>query len=459
MNSQPSVHGSIQRRLVVLLLIGAAVLAVLLYFVVQSIARQIAQESQDNILSASAISILDSASVQNGEITIDLPYAAFSMLGTVADERIYYSISMGEDFLSGYEDLPGPPGSRGSDNVFYSTHFRGEDVRIASTRRIVSIGPVSQVLEVSVAQTLDGQRETLSRISRIALAVGASFFLLTALFATIVARSTTKPLHRLAESVARRGPKDLRPVAAPVPSEMAPLVSSLNSFMDRLQNSLVQSEEFIAEAAHRVRTPLAVVRTRAEITLRRVEKAENRAAVREMIRAIDESSRSAGQMLDHAMVTFRADHLVKEPVDLAAIVKDTVERLQPLSELRDVDLRVAGLEPAEIQGDPILIQNALRNLLDNAIKYSKTDGWAEVSLVRDAGRAVVIVKDNGPGFPPDPAKRLVGRYSRGENVTGTVGSGLGLTIVDEVARAHNGALHYGNSEEGGACVKLSFPFS
>ncbi|EFO33838.1 integral membrane sensor signal transduction histidine kinase [Roseibium sp. TrichSKD4] len=457
MSAYVHIRGSIHRRLITLLLIGAAFLAVLLYFVVQSVARQIAQESHDNILIASATSILDNASVVDGEIMIDVPYSAFSMLGNASDERVYYAIRLGREFLSGYGDLPVAGLEEGSAQVFQSTQFRGEDIRLATLQRPIFLGSEAGKLTVSVAQTMDGQRKKLAGISLVSLLIGVSFFLLTALLATIAAKSATRPLHRLAASVSRRGPRDLRPVEAPVPSEMAPLVTSLNSFMLRLKHSLAESEEFIAEAAHRVRTPLAVVRTRAETTLRRVEKPENRETVREMIRAIDESSRSAGQLLDHAMVTFRADHLEQQQVDLPALVLDLVESLRPMSELRDVDLSAAKLEPAVVIGDGILIQNALRNVIDNAIKYSGSEGQVEVSVHTAEQTATLTVTDTGPGFPDDPDNALLKRYARGDNVAGIVGSGLGLTIVDEVVRAHDGTLNYNNKPGGGACVTLSFP--
>ena len=143
---------------------------------------------------------------------------------------------------------------------------------------------------------------------------------------------------------------------------------------------MTRSEDFIAEAAHRVRTPLATVRAQAEITLRRVDKDENRAALKEMIRAIDDSSRAAGQLLDHAMVTFRTDHLERSKIDLGALVGETVDRLQAVAALKDIVFTYAEIDPTQIFGDAILIQNAVQNLLDNAIKYSPMESDISVEL-------------------------------------------------------------------------------
>ncbi|MGI9369184.1 MAG: sensor histidine kinase [Ruegeria sp.] len=455
----PVAHGSIRRRLLLSLLASAAVLAVIVYFVVQSVARQVAQESQDNVLAASALSILDSARFGGGQINFDLPYSALSMLDSISDERVFYAIRLEDEFLSGYPDLPEAEGTLSGGPEFRSATFLGEEVRIASVRRRVSTDVGQSYIQVSVAQTLSGQKQDLARISRTSLGIGAGFFLVSVLLAAIIARSTIRPLDRLTASVSRRGPKDLRPVAAPVPSEMVPLVASLNSFMRRLQHSLMRSEDFIAEAAHRVRTPLAIVRTKAEIVQRKTEDPETRAALKEMIHAIDDSSRTAGQLLDHAMVTFRLDHLAREEVSLLNLMQDVVERLRPLSELKEIELEAKGSNDAHLKGDPILLENALQNLLDNAVKYSPSGARVRICLEPRDDRIELSISDTGPGFPETELDQLTDRFTRGENARNVVGSGLGLTIVKEVVEAHGGSMQITNTPGGSACVSLLFPYS
>ncbi|MEO0990954.1 MAG: sensor histidine kinase, partial [Pseudomonadota bacterium] len=455
--SLPTTQGSIRRRLLGSLLLGAAVLAVLLYFVVNSVARQVARESQDNVLAASALSVMDSVRSVGGAVVVDLPYSALSMLDSVTDERVFYALWLGQDLLTGYADLPRFQPTSLRQPAFHSTDFLGEEVRIAVVERPVSSDTGQETISVSVAQTLGGQKQTLARISRVSMGIGAGFFLLSAALAMIVARSTIQPLDRLTASVSRRGPRDLRPVAAPVPSEMVPLVSSLNTLMGRLKASLARSEDFIAEAAHRVRTPLAVVRTKADIIERSEQSPERRASVQEMIHAIDESSRVAGQLLDHAMVALRLDDLAAEEIDLSSLVKETVERLRPLFELKEIDLIVQASDGARVCGDAILIQNALHNLLDNAIKYSPSGATVEVGLDAGSESVKLEVRDTGPGFPESADDRLTRRFERGSNAAGVVGSGLGLTIAQDVVAAHGGRLIISNAAKGGACASLLFP--
>ncbi|MDP7149654.1 MAG: sensor histidine kinase [Paracoccaceae bacterium] len=451
-----NIKGSIRRRLLIMLLGGALVLALGLFFVFQRLAVQLAEESQDNILRASATAILDSASVVDGEIQIDLPYSAFSMLSNVSNDRVFYAIKTDQTFLTGYDDLPFPPAPESGNHEFATETYQDETVRVVVTSRAMTTGENPVRLFIALAQTQDGQASLIARVVRISAWVGFGVFVLVVALALITAKATVAPLVRLTESVSRRGPSELRAVAAPVPVEMVPLVTSLNSFMDRLSNSLSRTEEFIADAAHRLRTPLAIVRTRAETTLMRVEREENRAALKDMIRAIDESSRAAGQMLDHAMVSLRTDSLMKAQLNLSDIVSEIVGRMTPAAELRDIQLKFRLDENVTFPGDPVLVQSALRNVIDNALKFSPVDSCVQISAGTLGQFAFVKVQDEGGGFPTSDLETIIKRFSRGENAEGIVGSGLGLTIASDVAKAHGGTLEIENAQEAGACVSLYF---
>ncbi|WP_170468145.1 sensor histidine kinase [Ruegeria arenilitoris] len=454
MTTSPTVSGSLRNRLVLTLIGGAAVLAILLFLTVRSYAAKVAQQGQDDILGASVTSILDAAALRDGQLEVDIPYAAFSMLSTPSDDRVFYAIYQDGAFLSGYEDLGLAAGPVGGRLAFETGEVRGERVRqVSAGRTLVGLGRQTEI-EVALGQTQDALSDTLDQISRNAAYLGIGFFLLTAALSFWVTSTTIGQLNKLTNSVTRRGPQDLSPFKKPVPKEMAPLVMSLNSLMGRLDQSLSQSEDFIAEAAHRVRTPLATVRSYAETTLHRVEREENREALKAMVRAIDESSRAAGQLLDHAMITFRADHLEREEIDLVILCRDLVQRLIPIAEMKELTLSLTGEPSVPYSGDPILIQNAVRNLIDNAMKYAPSDSKVEISLLMHP-TPQIQVRDAGPGFPPDEIDTLTRRFERGQNAAGTIGSGLGLTIAQDVATAHGGSLILRNRKKGGACVTLS----
>lgn len=447
-------QSSIRRRLVFLLLMGSATLAFLLYFVVQSVARQAAQESQDNILAASAVSILDGVKLVDGQTDVDMPYSSLSMLDSVTDERVFYAIYLDANLLTGYPELIKLQTNTAMVPVFSFGTLFDVDVRIVTVKRQIGKNEVF----VSVAQTLNGQIKVLRNISSIALGVGFGFFVLSAILAFLIAESTIKPLNRLTLSVSRRGPDELRPVSAPVPSEMVPLVNSLNNFMTRLKLSLQRSEEFIAEAAHRLRTPLAVVRTRTEILLREAKTKKSKAELLEVLNAIDDSSRTAGQLLDHAMVSFRLDNLSEDEIEVQFLIKDVIDRISPLYDLKGIQIKNNSIQNCRVIGDSILLQNALHNVLDNALKYCSENDTITVTVKDISQNCIIEILDSGEGFPENSAL-LTNRFTRGENTKGIVGSGLGLTIAKDVVEAHGGNITISNTEEGGACVTFTLPCS
>ncbi|MEP3441199.1 MAG: sensor histidine kinase [Sulfitobacter sp.] len=455
MNARVNVSGSLRTRLAVILTGGAAVLATVLFFVVRALASQIAQQGQDNILNASMSSVLDTAIIRDGRVTLDFPYSSFSMLNTGADDRVFYAIHEGSRLLSGYEELPVPESPSTDRSQFTTAEFNGELVRVATRARVLIGLDGPRFVSVSVAQTQDALSDALNTISRNVALIGLGFFVLSSALALWAASTTSGQLHRLTRSITRRGPHDLTPVAKPVPTEMGPLVGSLNSLMSRLDHTLAQSEDFLAEAAHRIRTPLAIVRSHAEGTLQRVKHDENRAALQSMVRAIDESSRAAGQLLDHAMVTFRSENLKAEDVDLVEILHDLVERMTPLADLKDISLSLKTDTPVILSGDIILLQNAFRNLIDNALKYTPIETDVEI-VVTNKPNVCVSVLDSGQGFDVDEIPTLSGRFVRGKDAHVKVGSGLGLTIAKEVVEVHGGQISLRNRPEGGACVSLHF---
>ena len=455
MTSELKVSGSLQNRLMLTLISGAAVLGIILFFIVRGYAAQIAQNGQDDILEASLSSILDAIVIQDGSIEVDFPYASLSMLDTELDDRVFYSIYNDDILISGYEDLPLPEKINAEISTFNTIKYKDTNARIASAKRVL-IGEKERItISVSIAQTQDALSRTLNRISKNVALFGSGFFILVTLLSYWATATTISPLMRLASSVTKRGPQDLSPFEKKVPSEMYPLVTSLNKLMTRLDLSLKQSEDFIAEAAHRVRTPLATVRSHADATLQRVSKKENRDALRSMVRAIDEASRAASQLLDHAMITFRSDNLQKEPINLNDLVQNLIDNLTPIAEMKDIELKFKQEDKIKLYGDFILIQNAIRNLIDNALKYSPYEGIITVSI-GTSPISFLEIHDQGPGFPPKDLDNLTVRFARGQNSNGIVGSGLGLTIAKDVANAHGAKLKLSNHEKGGACVTLSF---
>lgn len=450
--------GSLKQRLFFQLLISVAILSLVLYFSVRWIAEGAAESTQDNILGASVASIVDEIRVENDAVAVDIPYSSLSMLGSVSNDRVFYRITVDDQTLTGYDDLPSLKKGRGDTSLIYWTEsFRDSKIRLSTQTRPVFYGGKTHLIGVTVAQTRSGQELITSQMANTAAAFGLSFFVIASILSWVTASSALRPLKRVEQSVQRRGPHDMRPMKTQAPDEIVPLLVALNSFMDRLRRAHDRTEDFIAEAAHRVRTPLATVRANAEITLRSSKDQGQRQALRAMIRAVDESSRSASQLLDHAMVMFRSDQVAFKALDLAELVSQVVTDLSPTSTLRDITINLYIDHQPIVSGDKILLIGAIRNLLDNAIKYSQRDSCIDITLEKLGNLSIIRICDTGRGLGNDTELDLKKRFKRGENASDVIGSGLGLTIADEVARTHGGSLSLVPNKEQGTCVSFVLP--
>ncbi|WP_417626339.1 sensor histidine kinase N-terminal domain-containing protein [Pararhodobacter aggregans] len=452
---------SLRRRLVVQLIVLSAGLAVALYVAVRLGAERASEATLDGILGAATSTIAEELRSVEGGAELDLSPGTFSMLAAMGEERIFHRIDINGLPVTGYADLPLPPQAPTAlQPVFYDAEYRDADLRLVAVARSLMIENRAAPVLVIVGQTREGQRAIALGLANRAAALGLVVFLFAIPFSLLSARTLLRPIGRLAEAVGRRGGHDLRPVRHPAPAELAPLVEQLNAFIARLRQTLAQTETFIAEAAHHIRTPLATLRSEAEMALRQAGDEPTRARLRGMIRATEESARSANQLLDHATVLFRADQKAQDRVDLGAMARALAERFRPTADLKDMEIRLSlPEETLETSGDAVLIEAALRNLIDNAVKYSPADSTVDISLVDDLGYARIEVTDRGRGLGGETQAALAQRFRRGANVGGVVGSGLGLTIVSETATAMGGRFALAEREEGGTCATLWFPRS
>jgi two-component system, OmpR family, sensor histidine kinase TctE len=451
---------SLRHRLIGQLLVLAAILGMVLYLAVRIGAERASEATLDAVLGAAAQGLAEEMRAAEGGVVIDVPPGTFSMLAAMGEERIFYRVDVGRQTVTGYGDMPLPgllPTALAP--VFYTVPFRDAEIRVAAVARSLRVEGRATPVLVLLGQTREGQEAIAAQLGNRAALLGLGVFLAAIPLALLVARSLTGPIDRLAEAVGRRGPRDLRPVRHPAPPELAPFVTALNSFIGRLRGTLGQTETFIAEAAHHIRTPLAVMRNEAELALRESHEAGTRARLRGLIRAADDAARSAGQLLDHATVLYRADQADWARLDLAAMTRAVAARLAPAAEMKDMDLVLDVQGVLTCEGDAVLIEAALRNILDNAIKYSAPDSVVDVIAHADAGRAFITVADRGRGLGTTDPDRLLRRFRRGDNVGDVTGSGLGLTIVEQAASAMGGAFFIRPRTGGGTCAEFSLPLA
>jgi len=262
------------------------------------------------------------------------------------------------------------------------------------------------------------------------------------------------PLNELQQRIRQRAADDLSPIDEhEAPDEVSPLVRAINDLLGRLDRSLSTQKRFLADAAHQLKTPLAGLRTQAELAQREIDAGFDPEALKRALQQIAHSSQRAAHMVNQLLSMARAEDrgaaARETEVNLARLATETVRDFVPRALERRIDLGYEGPgaegnatppERCRVLGHPLLLREMLRNLVDNALQYTPAGGTVTVRLGGDAAEGVVLqVEDSGPGIPAAERELVFQPFYRalGTNVDG---SGLGLAIVAEVARRHGATL-------------------
>lgn len=265
-----------------------------------------------------------------------------------------------------------------------------------------------------------------------------------------------RPMTSLSSAITLRDADNLDTIALDrVPAEVQPLVDSLNHLLRRLAYSIDKERAFTADAAHELRTPLAAIKVQAEVALAAQDEAQRSHAIRQVIAGVNRSTHLARQLL----LLARLDHpdaAAMRQVDLAALAAECAGRNADEALRKGIAIELAAQPDCVLQADPLALSLMIDNLIENAIKYGRADGRIALAVERGARQLVLSVKDDGPGVPPEKLARLTHRFYRVEGSEAD-GSGLGLSIVDKIARAYHGVLSLGPGIDGsglGATIRF-----
>jgi two-component system sensor histidine kinase QseC len=271
-------------------------------------------------------------------------------------------------------------------------------------------------------------------------------------------RRGLKPLDDLAADVAARSPENLTalpPGAAP--SEAQPLVGALNRLLGRVSTALENERRFTADAAHELRTPLAALKIHAQVAMAGDLTPQTRAALEKMQQGVDRTTRLVEQLLRLARLDPLECVAAPRSVDLAVLAASAADEAAAAARSGSRSLTVQADPSAGcVDGDPDLLGAALRNLIDNALRYTLAGGHVTVTAGRPDGKPQLGVTDDGPGVPAAELPRLAERFYRGSD-PGAEGSGLGLAIVHRIAELHGARLELENLPGGGFAARLQWP--
>jgi two-component system, OmpR family, sensor histidine kinase TctE len=433
------------------------------------VAQSIANVPYDRHLADAVNLLANHVRESRGEVTLQLPISAQDVLSDDGIDLVYYMVlGLRGELVAGEVDLPLPPDDepKATRDVKLRFHrLRGNELRLGHTWVEFKQSDGPRYALVQVAETMEKRSQLANEIIR---GVIVPQFVVLPIAVVLVWFGLSRGLAPLAALQARiraRRPDDLSPIdPRAAPEEISPVVGSFNELLERLAQNIRTQKRFLADAAHQMKTPLAGLRTQAEVALRETDPHELKRSLRQIAISTERATHLINQLLSLA----RAEHQAADPagfgvLDLAVLARSSVQDAVGEAIKRGLDLGFEGPDkPVRVVGTPVLLREMLKNLIDNALHYTPRAGTITVR-VRPAEKAVYLeVEDSGPGIPEGERERVFDRFYRilGTNVDG---SGLGLAIVREIAAQHGALLRVSYNPKSddpdlpGTLVSVEFP--
>ena len=413
------------------------------------VAQNIAGKPFDRALEYNVQALSKLVTVKNSQVQFNLTAPAREILRADDTDLVYYQvIGPRGEHLGGENDLPAPPDEdKPTDGEVRLREdiIHGEEVRVAYTWIKVDVKGAAPVL-VQVAETLEKRKTLATEIVKGTMVPQFVTLPLAVLLVWLALVRGIKPLAQLEKRIRARKSDDMSPLdETVVPEEVAPLVSSINDLLSRLKASLTTQKRFLADAAHQLKTPLAGLRMQADLAQRETDADELKKSLKHIGRASIRATHTVNQLLALARAETTGRSLAKQRVDLVHIVSEVMADSVPRALEKKIDLGydgpAAGETASQLEGNPTLLKELVRNLLDNAINYTPEKGQVTLRLLTDrfSGVLMLLVEDSGPGIPESERELVLQPFYRalGTNVDG---SGLGLAIVLEIATQHDATV-------------------
>ena len=445
------------------------------------VAQGIANKPFDRALEFNVQALAQLITVQNQQVHFNLPLPAREILRADDSDEVFYQVrGVKGELLSGERELPLPTdddkGLPGEVRL-RDDELRGVAVRVAYTWVKLPIANTSNnggaqlPALVQVAETREKRSVLATEIIKGVMLPQFVILPLAVLLVWMALARGIKPLHLLEQRIRRRRPDDLSPLDdKAVPLEVAPLVQSVNDLLTRLNDSIATQKRFLADAAHQLKTPLAGLRMQADLAQREGTSTEE---LKRSLQQIGRSSIRATHTVNQLLALARAEsggiHIARQPCNLVQLTMDVVQDCLPRAMDKRIDLGFEGAEAhmpgVWLDGNPTLLQELVRNLVDNAINYTPSSaerpGVVTARVLADTfGKVLLLqVEDSGPGIPEAERELVFQPFYRALGNEAD-GSGLGLPIVLEIARQHGATITMEDAHPGqtppGICFSVRF---
>jgi len=426
-----------------------------------------ASEAYDQALVDVGIALGERIRSSGETVSFDLPGAAEQVLRTDKYDTIYYGVRRADgSALAGDSGLPPVPAAQEPEDgvIAYDGEYLGRKIRVAAL--LVPCG--GGTCTVQVAETTNKRRMLARNIVLSSLVPELLITLATLAIVWFGVKRGLAPLEDLSAEIRSRSARDLRPIdLGHAPEEARPLVGALNLLFGQVAESSGNQQRFLANAAHQLRTPLAGLQAHTEIALAQWDIApshgvpdERRAQLEQVHRATIRTARLANQLLALARAEPGGTRVDTTRVNLRAVVEGAADEWVHRAMAKEIDLGFE-LSDAPVAGDALLLREALANLVHNALEYTPQGGRVTVKTGLRNDYAFLEVEDDGPGIPEAERGQVLERFYRVAGTTGT-GSGLGLSIVREIALAHGAEIIISTGEDAGGTtagckVGITFP--
>ena len=305
--------------------------------------------------------------------------------------------------------------------------------------RVYAVSDANRVVQVQVGKPTAELADELQNWVRIGIITTLLLVLLFGLVAGLVVRLSLRPVLALEQAITERDVMDITPIPEnSLPSEVTPLVKCFNELLRRMENAVQGERQFLADAAHELRTPLAAILTTAQVALRAKGKEELEAALRQLILGAERSARLSQQLLDSARIDADQKLIERAVFELADVVSLVTREFESRASDRHQSI-LLDAAPCPVLGNIDELGILVSNLIDNAVRYSGWTSTIHVSCLQIDGEVCLSVRDDGPGVPLSEVAHVFERFYRG---AGTVerGSGIGLSLVERIAKAHDASI-------------------
>ncbi|WP_277187766.1 sensor histidine kinase [Caballeronia sp. BR00000012568055] len=447
---------SLRSRLLLWLMVPLAPFVIATALTAYDAARHTADYLQDGTLLSSARTIIEDVQWIDGRLAVAVQPAALEIFESPSQDRVFYKvIAQDGRLLAGSNDLAVPPEGKGRP-FFFDCHFDGMPIRaVVYSRQLFNDGK-SDTVTVVVGKTQGSRQAMLDRMWRPLLLCECLMLFLVAALVPLGLAVELKPLMQLKNDVAGREPMQLEPMhAVGLPRELQPIVDAINQCIAQLKLHSETQRQFVADAAHQLCTPLALLDTQIQYAVRICEGAA-------CADALNGARRSTGKMktMTHQLLLLAqaesAPQRSDTQTDLAAVVASVLSELVVAAQARDIDLGAECDDHMYVTGDAPIFAALIANLVDNAIRYTQRGGRVTASVNREDAWVVLRVIDNGPGIAAELLAHVFERFRRGATLV--EGSGLGLSIVRKIAQRHGGSVVLGSGSDGrGLTVTVKLP--